>query len=70
MYITSPKLCHRHNINPMTFTRCREFFVKSCKAALSEKVKDNTVKILTKENESLKIFIGNFTMTNYVLKKR
>lgn len=70
MHITSPELCHRHNINPMMFTRCREFFVKSGKAALSEKVKDNAVKILIKENESLTKLIGNFTMANYALKKR
>ena len=68
-HITPAELCCRHNIDPMTFTYWRESFVKSGKAVLSVKARNNAVKTLTKENESLKKLISELNITNDVLKK-
>ena len=49
MHITPAELYCRHNISPMMFTRWRESFVKSGKAVLSRKTRDNAIKTLTKK---------------------
>lgn len=69
MHITSAELYRRNNIDPMTFTHWRESFAKSGKSTLSGKVKDNVVKTLTKENESIKKLIDKLTIDNDDLKK-
>ena len=51
------------------FNRWRESFIESGIAALSGKLRDNAVKTLTSENESLKKLIGELTLANDVLKK-
>ncbi len=67
--ITPAELCRRHNISQITFSRWSESFIESCKAALSGKPRDNAVKTLTSENESLKKLIGDLTIVNDILKK-
>ncbi len=67
--ITPAELCRRHNISLITFNRWRESFIESGKATLSGKPRDNAVKTLTNENESLKKLIGDLTIANDVLKK-
>lgn len=59
-----------HNISPITFSRWRESFILSGNAALSGKAKDNAVKTLTNENESLKKLICEMTIAIDALKKR
>ena len=56
-HIIHVELCCMYNINPITFTRWRESFLKSDKSPLSVKTRDNAVETLTKENESLKKLI-------------
>ena len=67
--ITPAELCRKHNISPITFSRWRESFIESGKAALSGKPRDNAAKTLTSENESLKKLISELTIANDVLKK-
>jgi len=63
------ELCRKYNLSPNTLYPWKERFLESGKTAFSGAPNGNICKQLQKENDSLKLLIGELTISNDAFKK-
>ena len=67
--ISTAELCHKYNIHPSTFYQWMEKFINGGKMSVIRTAKQSPERVLQKENETLKIIIGEQTIVIDAFKK-
>ena len=67
--ISTAELCRKHNVHPQTFHTWRAAFMDAGKSILSHRGKNNPIKAIKKENDTLKRLVGEQAIVIDVLKK-